>query len=335
VAPCSTILDSRRITLFLIVITPATATRITRRLGLPAVRTVTPISGGVINRSFLFELVDGALWVCRADVEGGRGKLDHEAEVYRWLWERAPGLPIATAYHVDPAKDILPHEYALLPRLPGANLGADIEHLPGPVREPLLQQVGALLRRLHDLIDADGELIDHHHRGQGWRDFVNEWFANMLGRCESRLGYPPAWAERARAWTKERIAIIPEAPLRVFLHGDFHFGNLQYALLPAPRVSGCFDFEWAWSGHSACDLLHLHEAATRYPEYEGALLAGYGVLTWPPELTVYRLIHSISVLGAAAVERPDPLWNLMGWHGAVIDNVLQDRPPFVGLLRGG
>ena len=307
----------------------------TRRFGLPLPRSITPVSGGVINRSFLLELVDGGLWFCRVDVEGRRGKLAHEADVYRWLWERAPGLAIATAYHLDLAKDVIPYEYALLPRLPGVNLGADIEHLPPSMRDPLLEQVGGLLRRLHELTDADGELIDHHYRGQSWRDFANEWFANMLARCELRLGYAPPWAERARAWMKERIDLVPQAPLRVFLHGDFHFGNLQYAAVPSPRVSGCFDFEWAWSGHAACDLLHLHEAATRYPEYEGALLAGYGARTWPSELIVYRLIHSISVLGAAAAERPDPLWDLMGWHGAVIDNVLRNRQPFTGFLQNG
>jgi len=313
-------------------ITIPIATAMTRRFGLPSPRRVTPVAGGVINRSFLFELADGPLWVCRVDVEGAHGKLAHEAVVYRWLWARAPGLPIATAYHVDPAKDIIPHEYALLPRLPGSNLGADIEHMPGSLREPLLEQVGALLRRLHELVDAEGELIDVRHRGQVWRDFVGEWFANMLARCEARLGYTPAWAERARAWMGERIEIVPEAPLRVFLHGDFHFGNLQYDALQRPRVSGCFDFEWAWSGHSACDLLHLHEAAARYSEYGTALLVGYGVLAWPSELIVYRLIHSISVLGVATAERPDPLWDLIAWHGAVIDNVLQDRQPFAGLL---
>jgi hypothetical protein len=121
----------------------------------------------------------------------------------------------------------------------------------------------------------------------------------------------------------------------VFLHGYFHFGNLQYAVLPRPRISGCFDLEWAWSGHAACDVLHLHEAAIRYPAYEGPLLGGYGIPTWPDALVVYRLVHSISVLGAAAVERPDPLWDLVAWHGTVIDNVLRDRPPFSALLPSG
>lgn len=317
-----------------VVIDLVVAKRMTSRFGLSAVRTVTPTSGGVINRSFLLELVDGALWVCRVDVEGG-GKLAREASVYRWLWARAPGLPIATAYHVDSARDIVSHEYALLPRLPGANLGADIEHLPEAVRYPLLEQAGALLRRLHRLDDGDEELIDVHHRGQGWRDFVTEWFANMLVRCESRLGYPPLWAEQARGWMKERIALVPAATPRVFLHGDFHFGNLQYAAVPTPRVTGCFDLEWAWSGRAACDLLHLHEAAARYPPYREPLLAGYDAAAWPPELIVYRLIHSISVLGAAVAEGPQPLWDLMAWHGAVIDNVLRERQPFTGLLPSG
>jgi aminoglycoside phosphotransferase (APT) family kinase protein len=316
------------------VIDLVTAQKMTDRFGLPPPRRVTPVAGGVINRSFLIELVDGALWICRVDAEGSAGKLAHEAAVYRWLWERAPGLPIATAYHADPSKDIIPFDYALLPRLPGSNLGADIEHLPASMRDALLEQVGELLHRLHELVDPEGELIDAHHRGQTWRDFVDDWFGNQLARCEARLGYAPPWAPRARAWMKERIALVPQDPPRVFLHGDFHFGNLQYAAVPTPRVSGCFDLEWAWSGHAACDLLHLQEAAARYPEYEGALLAGYGS-AWPLDLVVYRFIHSISVLGAAVVERPDPLWDLMGWHGAVIDNVLRDRQPFAGLLESG
>ncbi|MFZ5876378.1 MAG: phosphotransferase family protein [Nitrospirota bacterium] len=304
----------------------------TDRFGLPAPRTIVPVAGGVINRSFLFELEDGGRWVCRVDVEGGRGKLTHEGAVYRWLWDRAPGLPIASAYHVDSARDLIADEYALLPRLPGFNLGADIEHLPGAVRDGLLVQVGALLRRLHTLADPGKELIEAHHRGQAWRDYCREWFENVLTRCEARLGYAPAWAERARVWIRERIEMLPASPSRMFLHGDFHFGNLQYDVVPAPSLSGCFDLEWAWSGHAACDLLHLHEAAVRYPAYEGPVLEGYGPSEWPLELIVYRLIQAVGVLGAAAVERPEPLWDLMAWNGAVIENVLRDRAPFTGLL---
>ena len=81
--------------------------------------------------------------------------------------------------------------------------------------------------------------------------------------------------------------------------------------------------------------MHLHEATVRYPHYEAPLLEGYGASAWPRELIVYRLIQAIGVLGAAAVERPEPLWDLMAWHGAVIENVLKDRAPFTGLLRAG
>jgi hypothetical protein len=76
----------------------------------------------------------------------------------------------------------------------------------------------------------------------------------------------------------------------------------------------------------------LHEAAVRYPAYEAPLLRGYDASTWPGELVVYRLIQAIGVLGVAAVERPEPLWDLMAWYGAVIENVLTDRAPFTGLL---
>ncbi len=41
---------------------------------------------------------------------------------------------------------------------------------------------------------------------------------------------------------------------------------------------------------------------------------------------------AISVLGVAIVEKPEPLWELMAWHGRVIENVLADRPTFAGLM---
>jgi aminoglycoside phosphotransferase (APT) family kinase protein len=304
------------------------------RFGLPSPRNVEPVSGGVINRSYILELSDGTAWICRVDVEGGGGKLAHEAAVYRWLWARAPDLPIATAYHLDAARDLIPHEYALMPRLSGANLGADVEYLPDEVREPLLVQVGGLLRRLHALGDPDAELMPPDHAHQSWHAFVEAWFEEMLTRCEARLGYAPTWAARARSWMKERLVLVPSSPKRVFLHGDFHVGNLQYLVTPEPRLSGCFDLEWAWSGHAHCDLLHLQEASTHYPAYEAPLLSGYGLSSWPQELPVYRLIHSISVLGAAIVEKPEPLWDLMAWHGRVIENVLADRAVFAGLMPG-
>ncbi|MEO5657241.1 MAG: aminoglycoside phosphotransferase family protein [Nitrospiria bacterium] len=309
-----------------------TAEEMVRRFGLAPPRSVTPLAGGVINRSFLLELRDGGVWVCRVDVEDRGGKLAREAQVYRWLWARAPGLPIATAYHHDPARDLIPYDYALLPRLPGANLGADIEHLPAAVRESLLVQAGSLLRRLHTLADPDAEWFPPDHAGQSWRAFVAIWFEEMLARCEVRLGYEPLWAARARAWMRERGTLVPETPERVFLHGDFHFGNLQYAVRRDVTLSGCFDFEWAWSGHAACDVLHLQEAVARYPAYEAPLWSGYGLTMWPADLPVYRLIHSMSVLGAAMVEKPEPFWDLMAWHSAVIGNVLQDENPFRGLI---
>jgi hypothetical protein len=64
------------------------------------------------------------------------------------------------------------------------------------------------------------------------------------------------------------------------------------------------------------------------------MLLGYGLSSWPLDLPLYSLIHSISVLGAAIIEKPEPLWDLMAWHGTVIENVLADRAVFAGLMPG-
>ena len=47
------------------------------------------------------------------------------------------------------------------------------------------------------------------------------------------------------------------------------------------------------------------------------------------------LIHTISVLGAAIIEKPEPLWDLMVWHGRVIENVLAGVGAFRDLVGRG
>lgn len=79
-----------------------TAEKMMSQFDLPLLRVIAPLAGGTINRSSLIHLSDEGVWICRVDVEGGRGKLAHEAAVYRWLWARAPGLPIAMGYHLVP-----------------------------------------------------------------------------------------------------------------------------------------------------------------------------------------------------------------------------------------
>ena len=86
-------------------------------------------------------------------------------------------------------------------------------------------------------------------------------------------------------------ASIPFAVEPVFLHGDFHFDNILYETdrTGEVQISGLFDFEWAWSGDSSVDLLHLEEAFGLYPEYEAPFLEGYERPSMPSEaLRVYR-----------------------------------------------
>jgi len=95
------------------------------------------------------------------------------------------------------------------------------------------------------------------------------------------------------------------------------------------RISGLFDFEWAWAGDAPFDLLHLEEAFDLHPDYEAAFLEGYGRRSMPTDpLRVYRILHGLKLFPVALSSKTEPMWDLASRQEAILRNLLKDKKPF-------
>lgn len=82
-------------------------------------------------------------------------------------------------------------------------------------------------------------------------------------------GVPPAWTRHRRAWEQAVAAYEGEQPAsdRVFLHRDFHPGNV---LWEAGRVSGVVDWVSSCTGPPEEDVAHCRVNLARHHGQETA-----------------------------------------------------------------
>jgi aminoglycoside phosphotransferase (APT) family kinase protein len=311
------------------------AREICRRHAIGAPVWVSEALKGEVNENYLLLLEGGRRWVLRINTEeGDDGKLAREGKTYRWLHQIAPDLPVALDYLSDSSKTLLPADYALIPFLEGRGVGEAIESLPRPKRAALLEEIGRLLQRLHRIrVPFFGNRYDDPRlfpKEASWTNYLEEHFREEVARVERRLGYAPAWKEELTPRFIDFLSALADPVEPVFLHGDFHYDNLLFAETEAGlRISGVFDFEWAWWGDSIADLLHLEEAFFFYPQDQAPFLSGYGGSAWPKEaLKVYRILHSLKLISVGHASAPEPDWGLIGRGEDRLRNLAAGTDPF-------
>lgn len=167
-----------------------------------------------------------------------------------------------------------------------------MSHLPGEVvwepadRERWLGGLAELLAAVH-AVPAAGELRD--------------WFpyAPTPGLV------PPSWTRHPRAWSRALEAYATPAPSsrRVFLHRDFHPGNVLWS---DGAVSGLVDWAGACAGPPEVDVAHCRFNLAVHagdPAAADRFLALWQSMTGRDEYDPYwDLVTAVSVVG----DEPDP-----------------------------
>ncbi|MDA0334505.1 MAG: aminoglycoside phosphotransferase family protein [bacterium] len=186
------------------------------------------------------------------------------------------------------AQDGLPGwPYLLLTPVAGTPAAAVWPDLTLDVRRGLMQQIGALLRRLHDQDLATA--LD-----QNWPGFL----AQRLHNADNHHSAEEPW----RSWIQAQLAGFAEPPYEpVLLHADL---TLDHFLLRQHHgtwsVSGLIDFGDARIGHPFYDFVAiLVDYTLGVPELSQALLASYGLpatAAVTDSLTRYCLVHEFLTL---------------------------------------
>lgn len=193
-----------------------------------------------------------------------RTSLEKEGFVLREL-AAATDAPIPRVLGYGREEDV---EYLVLTRIPGVALATT--SLAGPARIAVLEQLGATLRRIHDidqtameassLVPGDRAAGDLHARLSG-----------MFARLISALADDDRWSAQIDLRTVSQLCLdqLPGGTPAVTLHSNP--GAEHCFIDPATgRFIGLIDFGDAYRSHPALDV-----RAWRTPEDSTHMLAGY------------------------------------------------------------
>ncbi len=238
---------------------------------------------GVILKAY----ADEPAWKLRKEAFVA-GRFASVAEVPSWLL-------------VDESRSRLPRRFVVMTRLPGASLR---DRIGREGSAALFRDMGALLRRLHDVsMPRHGYLLETDV-AEPFDDNATWMAAGFEAKFRDFRGWggDAMLSGRIERFVAARADALAECNGAVLCHNDFHPGNVLAAETHDGgwRLSGVVDFENAVAGDPLFDLAKaLDYTAHECPFGRDPLAEGYGPLQRPgaaEAVEVYRVYHKLELL---------------------------------------
>jgi len=232
------------------------AAQIADHFSLGQVRTVDPTPQGANANNVFLDTSDGR-WVVRVDLAGsGGGQLLRERFFAR-LIDEATELRAPWPYRVDLTCNILPIPYAVMPRLPGANLSWFEPHDWGAVGEALA--IGA--RKLHASVwpeAAEWDAATGEIRPSSIQE--TDRVAGRAAKSCAKLDDGDNSLDGTSAqWLADALAELDSGPAptsTTLVHGDLVIENMTFSERDgAYDVIGVLDLEDARLGDPDQDIV--------------------------------------------------------------------------------
>lgn len=273
-------------------ISPQAIRALWARLGLGPARAIVPAAGGSRNACYF---VDDELVVRFNTLDAHFRKFANERAAYDLL--AGSGLPVPAVLALDESRAVVPYDFIVLTRLPGANLAESWRALAPEQLRGLEREAGACLARLHcHSFEAFGKLHALPKRPfETWPSYVDDYVRRYLAPARQLAlvdAATQARLERALAAAQGLFAQVRRGAL---VHCDFHYENI---LQQGGRLSGLLDFEWAISGDPAYDLETARTREAMISGSEAAFQEGYRSVRALDEdherrIAIYRLFFRL------------------------------------------
>ena len=260
--------------------------------GLGAVRSVVAPPSGVRNESYI---VNDELVIRFNTQDPQFAKFSNERAAYELL---APGsLPVPTVIALDESRRMVPYDYIIITRLPGANVAESQAALTSPQREALAWEAGRSLAHLHTFAFAQfGKLNDLPHQPfPTWPTFFHDYARRYMDPAGQTGLVDAGTLARLQVVLNQTHDLLARVERGVLVHSDFHYENL---LQEGGQLTGILDFEWALAGDPIMDFMAAPTREAQLPGSEAIFVAGYrssGPLNAAHDrrLTVYRLFLAL------------------------------------------
>jgi aminoglycoside phosphotransferase (APT) family kinase protein len=216
-------------------------------------------------------------------------------ELEAWALEaaRQQDVPVPRVEMIDTSATAFPCSYMMMEKVGG--LRFDEAGLPQEVRDRLILECGAALRRLHAVeLEGFGRLDDEVFSGdrkvRGWSD---SWRQSVLDPLPEAMGYLSGVlsSERHDHLAQVLTSVVPsieDISDPRLLHGDFG-GSHVYVDLDGSQIMGVVDFGERASGHWLWDFCEWDLASM------DTLRRGYGAVEvdFDVSLDRYLLIKAV------------------------------------------
>jgi Ser/Thr protein kinase RdoA (MazF antagonist) len=282
--------------------------RLTLELEIEQVRRIVRALDDALEPVKIGRLHGGSTEVYRIDLAGGADPIvlkiygddpawapAKEALVAGWIGDRA-GAAIPRWLRVDEQRILLPLRFALMTWLPGKTAR---ELMAARDVEPIYQQMGAMLRRIHGIalpaygyLGADGIMAPEPNNEAYMRRAFEAAFRQFRDQSKDA-----ELTRRLEGKAHSRFELLACSAGPVLCHDDFHQGNVLATEDAAGglRVSALIDFGNARAGDALFDLAKaLMCSGHEDPRSREPLLAGYGRIDHPDPteaIWLYTLFH--------------------------------------------
>ncbi|ADB34258.1 aminoglycoside phosphotransferase [Kribbella flavida DSM 17836] len=194
-----------------------------------------------------------------------QGLIETETAFYRAARGKAPVPEVVRAGD----------DFLLMTALPGTTLQS-----AGEERTRYRRELGAIVRRLHEVTGSDGF-------GYPQRGLVPSWSAAFLGMMDDVLADAARFGvalpdEVSRRLVLDRIDLLDGVRTPRLVHFDLWDGNI---LVAGGRITGLIDGERAFWGDPVAEFVSL----TLFSAVDDELVAGYGSDVDRERLALYRV----------------------------------------------
>jgi aminoglycoside phosphotransferase (APT) family kinase protein len=244
------------------------------RPGLAAPPAFERIGTGKFNTSY-FVRADGEAMVLRIAPPDDavfcfyeRGMMKQEPGLHALLRERTT-VPVAAVHAFDDSRTLLPRDWLLMERLPGAPLS------DGPSCDPdrILEETGRCLAQVHAVTaDRFGYLGEHRpmEPQATWPEAFRVMWTSLLDDCAAVGHYNATEVRRLAGLLDEHLAAFDRPVPASLLHMDIWSQNLLVG--PGGGLSGIVDWDRALWGDPEIEFAVLDYCGISRP----AFWRGYG-----------------------------------------------------------
>jgi len=169
------------------------------------------------------------------------------------LLKKKTDLPVPKVIDLDISKKIIPHDYILLEKLPSELLKKSFSKLSNTQKRKLAFELGLSLAKIHSIHfkNVGHFKPDKLVKDISWSKFVWGIYTDSLKSIKKGYFLDENLIKRIESFIEDNKNLLDVKFKPSLIHGDYNGGNI---LIHNGKISGIFDLEWSFSGHSEYEL---------------------------------------------------------------------------------